>query len=81
MKRGQYTDEQIIGFLKQAEAGMPVKDLCRKEGFSDVRFYKWRAEFGGMDTSRLKTGGKCLPMCPVRSVTYVSGRSAVNRRA
>ena len=54
MKRSQYTDEQIIGFLKQAEAGMPVKDICRKEGFSDVTFYKWRAKFGGMDTSDAK---------------------------
>lgn len=54
MKRSQYTDQQIIGFLKQAEAGMPVKDLCRKEGFSDVTFYKRRAKFGGMDTSDAK---------------------------
>jgi len=54
MKRNRYTDEQIIGFLKQAEAGMPVKDICRKEGFSDVTFYKWRAKFGGMDTSDAK---------------------------
>ena len=54
MKRSQYTDEQIIGFLKQAEAGMPVKDLCQKEGFSDATFYKWRAKFGGMETSDAK---------------------------
>lgn len=51
MKRSRYTEEQIIGFLKQAEAGMPIKDLCRKEGFSDVTFYKWRAKFGGLDSS------------------------------
>jgi putative transposase len=54
MKRSQYTDEQIIGFLKQAEAGMPIKELCRKGGFSDATFYKWRAKFGGMDTSDAK---------------------------
>jgi len=54
MKKSQFTDQQIIGFLRQAEAGMPVKDLCRKEGFSDVTFYKWRAKFGGMDTSDAK---------------------------
>ena len=43
--------EQIIGFLKQAEGGMPVKELCRLGGFSDATFYKWRAKFGGMQAS------------------------------
>jgi len=47
MKR-RFTDEQIIGFLKQAEAGVQVKELCRKNRFSDATFYKWRALFGGM---------------------------------
>jgi len=54
MKKSRFTDEQIIGFLKQAEVGMPVKDLCRKEGFSDATFYKWRAKYGGMDSSDAK---------------------------
>ena len=54
MRKSQYTEEQIIGFLRQVEAGMPVKDLCRKHGFSDASFYKWRAKFGGMDASEAK---------------------------
>ncbi len=50
MKKSRLTDEQIIGFLKQAEAGMPVKELCRG-GLSDDTFYKWRAKYGGMEAS------------------------------
>ena len=53
----RYSEEQIIGFLKQAEAGVPIKELCRQHGFSDASFYTWRAKFGGMsvpDAKRLK---------------------------
>lgn len=42
---------QIVGFLKQAESGVAVKELCRKHGFSDATFYKWRGRFGGMEVS------------------------------
>lgn len=58
MKKSRFTEEQIVGFLKQAEAGMPVAELCRQHGFSDASFYKWRAKFGGMEASdarRLRT--------------------------
>lgn len=53
----RFTEEQILGFLKQAEAGIPVKELCRQHGFSAASFYTWRANFGGMtvpDAGRLK---------------------------
>ena len=53
MKR-RFTEEQIIGFLKEAEAGVPVKELCRRHGFSDASFYTWRSKFGGMDVSDAK---------------------------
>ena len=54
MKKSRFAEEQIIGFLKQADAGMPIKEICRKGGFSDATFYKWRAKFGGMDVSDAK---------------------------
>ncbi len=53
----RFTEAQVIGFLKEAQAGVPVKELCRKHGFSDAAFYGWRAKFGGMqvdDVKRLK---------------------------
>ena len=53
----RFSEEQIIGFLKQAEAGVSVKELCRQHGFSDASFYTWRAKYAGMsvpDAKRLK---------------------------
>ena len=50
----RYTEEQIIGFLKEAESGVPVKELCREHGFSDGSFYTWRSKYGGMDVSEAK---------------------------
>jgi putative transposase len=54
MRKSRFTDEQIIGFLKQAEAGMSVGELCRMQGFSDATFYKWRAKFAGMQVEEAK---------------------------
>jgi putative transposase len=53
----RFSEEQIIGFLREAEAGMPVKDLYRKHGFSEASYYLWRSKFGGMsvpEARRLK---------------------------
>ncbi|ACS60067.1 transposase IS3/IS911 family protein (plasmid) [Rhizobium leguminosarum bv. trifolii WSM1325] len=58
MKRNRFTDKQIIGILKEHEAGKPVSELCRKHGVSDASIYKWKAKYGGMEVSeakRLKT--------------------------
>jgi len=53
MKKG-FSEEQIICFLQEVEAGMAVKELCRKHGVSDASFYNWRARFGGMSVSEAK---------------------------
>lgn len=50
----RFTEEQIVGFLREADAGMPVKDLCRRHGFSEASYYLWRGKFGGMDVSDAK---------------------------
>ena len=47
----RFSEEQIIGFLRETEAGMAVKDLCRRHGFSEASYYLWRSKFGGMTVS------------------------------
>ncbi len=51
MRTSKYNEQQIIGFLNRATAGEPVAELCRKEGFSQPTFYKWRAKYGGLQVS------------------------------
>ena len=71
----RYSEEQIIGFLKEAESGVKLKDLCRRHGFSEGSYYLWRSKYGGMDVSdakSLKTLGaenarrRRLPANPMR---------------
>ena len=50
----RFTEAQIIGFLREAEAGLPVKDLCRRHEFSEASYYLWRSKFGGMSVSDAK---------------------------
>lgn len=54
MKAKRFTEEQIIGILKQAQAGMKIVDLCRIHGISDATFYNWRSKYGGMEASDAK---------------------------
>ena len=51
MKKSRYTEEQIIGILKQHEAGVKTADLCREHGISEATFYNWKSKYGGMEVS------------------------------
>jgi putative transposase len=54
MKRSRFSEEQIIGILREQEAGAKTADVCRRHGISSATFYAWKAKFGGMDVSEAK---------------------------
>ena len=56
----RFTEAQIIGFLRETEAGLPVKDLCRRHGFSEASYYLWRSKFGGMSVSDVNTAEELI---------------------
>jgi putative transposase len=60
MKRSRFSEEQIIGILKEQEAGMATADVCRKHGVSSATFYKWKARYGGLE------GEPCAPLVRAR---------------
>ena len=60
MKRSRFTEEQIIGILKEHQAGLSAADLCRKHGISDATFYNWRSKYGGMEVSESYARIWCL---------------------
>ena len=58
MRKSRFSDEQIIGILKEHQAGLSAAELCRRHGISDATFYKWRSRFGGMEVSERSGCGR-----------------------
>lgn len=69
MKKSRFTTEQIIGFIKQADAGMAVSELARQHGFSPASFYQWRPKYGGMELAPQRKREAIRCMCELTSIS------------
>ncbi len=77
MKRSRFTETQIISILKEADAGMQIKQLCRKHGISDATYYNWKSKYGGMSApSRLVQCTTRFPLCARKRNFYSLGDGA-----
>ena len=54
MRRSRFSETQIVGILKEADSGVPVREVCRKYGFSDATYYKWKSKYGGLEVSDVR---------------------------
>ena len=54
MRKSRFSEEQIIGILKRVERGQALADVCREEGISDATYYRWKAQYGGLEVSQLR---------------------------
>ena len=79
MKRSRYSENQIILILKEAEAGVPVTDLCRTYGFSKSSYYKWKAKYGGMEVSDLRRLRELEASTSSRSATTSTSAARASR--
>ena len=64
----RFSEEQIIGFLHEADAGLPIKELCRRHAFSEASYYLWRSKFGGMNVSEAKRLRELETECSVLEI-------------
>ena len=54
MKKSQFTEEQILGVLRQVEGGRTIADVCREHGISDATYHRWKGKYGGLEVSQLR---------------------------